>query len=64
MYAIRSYYGQHAFAVSNCTTGMHLCTQLFGLKRGDEVVITPTTFIATSLVLLKEGVKPVYADIV
>ncbi len=54
---------KHAFAVSNCTTGMHLCTQLFGLKAGDEVVITPTTFIATSLVLLKEGVKPVYADI-
>ena len=54
---------KHAFAVSNCTTGMHLCTQLFGLKKGDEVVITPTTFIATSLVLLKEGVTPVYADI-
>ena len=54
---------KHAFAVSNCTTGMHLCTQLFGLKKGDEVIITPNTFIATSLVLLKEGVKPVYADI-
>jgi perosamine synthetase len=54
---------KHAFAVSNCTTGMHLCTQLFGLKKGDEVIITPNTFIATSLVLLKEGVTPVYADI-
>jgi len=54
---------KHAFAVSSCTTGMHLCTQLFGLKKGDEVIITPVTFIATSLVLLKEGAKPVYADI-
>jgi len=54
---------KHAFAVSNCTTGMHLCTQLFGLKKGDEVIVTPNTFIATSLVLLKEGVTPVYADI-
>lgn len=54
---------KHAFAVSNCTTGMHLCTQIFNLKEGDEVIITPNTFIATSLVLLKEKVKPVYADI-
>ena len=54
---------KHAFAVSNCTTGMHLCTQLFGLKEGDEVIVTPNTFIATSLVLLKEKVRPIYADI-
>jgi len=54
---------KHAFAVSNCTTGMHLCTQLFQLKEGDEVIVTPNTFIATSLVLLKEKVTPVYADI-
>lgn len=54
---------KHAFAVANCTTGMHLCTQLFGLKQGDEVIVTPITFIATSLVLLKEKVTPVYADI-
>jgi len=54
---------KHAFAVSNCTTGMHLCTQLFDLKEGDEVITTPNTFIATTLVLLKEKVVPVYADI-
>ena len=54
---------KHAFAVSNCTTGMHLCTQLFDLKEGDEVITTPNTFIATTLVLLKEKVTPVYADI-
>ena len=54
---------KHAFAVSNCTTGMHLCTQLFDLKEGDEVIVTPVTFIATTLVLLKEKVTPVYADI-
>ena len=54
---------KHGFAVSNCTTGMHLCTQLFGLKEGDEVIVTPNTFIATTLILLKEKVTPVYADI-
>ncbi len=54
---------KHAFAVSSCTTGMHLCTQLFDLKNGDEVVITPITFFATTLGLLKEKVTPVYADV-
>jgi dTDP-4-amino-4,6-dideoxygalactose transaminase len=54
---------KHAFAVSNCTTGMHVCTQLFDIKKGDEVIVTPNTFIATSLVILKEGAIPVYADI-
>jgi len=54
---------KHAFAVSNCTTGMHVATQLFDIKPGDEVIVTPNTFIATSLVILKEGATPVYADI-
>jgi len=54
---------KHAIATSNCTTAMHAATQAFGIKAGDEVIVTPITFIATSLVILKEGAKPVYADI-
>ncbi len=54
---------KHAFAVTNCTTAMHVATQAFGIRPGDEVIVTPNTFIATSLVVLKEGGKPVFADI-
>jgi perosamine synthetase len=54
---------KHAMAASNCTTAMHAATQAFGIGAGDEVIVTPNTFIATSLVILKEGAKPVYADI-
>ncbi len=54
---------KHALAVSNCTTAMHVATQLFDIRPGDEVIVTPNTFIATSLVVLKEGATPVYADI-
>jgi len=54
---------KHAFAVTNCTTAMHVATQLFDIKPGNEVIVTPNTFIATSLVILKEGGRPVYADI-
>lgn len=54
---------KHAFATTNCTTAMHVATQMFGIGPGDEVIVTPNTFIATSLVVLKEGGIPVYADI-
>ena len=54
---------KHAFATSNCTTGMHVATQAMNIQPGDEVIVTPNTFIATSLVILKEGGIPVYADI-
>jgi dTDP-4-amino-4,6-dideoxygalactose transaminase len=58
------YHGvKHAFAVTSCTTAMHVATQVFGIKPGDEVIVTPNTFIATTLVILKEGGIPVYADI-
>lgn len=54
---------KYAYAASNCTTAMHVCAQVMGLRLGDEVIVTPNTFIATSLVVLKEGATPVYADI-
>ncbi len=54
---------KHAYAASNCTTAMHVCAQVMGLRPGDEVIVTPNTFIATSLVVLKEAATPVYADI-
>lgn len=54
---------KYAFAATNCTTAMHVCSQVIGLRPGDEVIVTPNTFIATSLVVLKEGATPVYADI-
>ncbi len=54
---------KHAFAVSNCTTAMHVATQAFGIGEGDEVIVTPNTFVATSLVIVKEGARPVYVDI-
>jgi len=54
---------KYAFATSNCTTAMHVATQAFGIGPGDEVIVTPNTFIATSLVIIKEGAKPVYVDI-
>ncbi|MHB0878105.1 MAG: DegT/DnrJ/EryC1/StrS family aminotransferase [Anaerolineae bacterium] len=54
---------KHAFATTSCTTAMHVAAQAFGIGPGDEVILTPNTFIATTLAILKEGGIPIYADI-
>lgn len=54
---------KHAFATTSCTTAMHVATQALGIGEGDEVIVTPNTFVATTLVILKEGGIPIYADI-
>ena len=54
---------KHAFATTSCTTAMHVVAQAFGIGPGDEVIVTPNTFIATSLAVIKEGGIPIYADI-
>lgn len=54
---------KHAFATTNCTTAMHVVTQMLDIGKGDEVIVTPNTFVATSLVIVKEGARPVFADI-
>jgi perosamine synthetase len=53
----------HAFATTSCTTAMHVAAQALGIGPGDEVIVTPNTFVATTLVILKEGGIPIYADI-
>jgi perosamine synthetase len=54
---------KHAFAVSSCTTALHVAAQALGIREGDEVIITPNTFISTTLAILKERGIPIYADI-
>jgi perosamine synthetase len=54
---------KHAFATTSCTTAMHVATQAMRIRDGDEVIITPNTFVSTSLAVIKEGGIPVYADI-
>jgi perosamine synthetase len=50
-------------AVSSGTTGLHLAIRAAGVERGDEVVTTPFSFVASANCLLYEGAKPVFCDI-
>ena len=52
-----------AVAVSSGTAALHLGVRALGWGKGDEVVLTPFTFVASANCLLYEGVRPVFADI-
>lgn len=53
----------HAIAVSNCTTALHLALLVLEVGAGDEVIVPPHSYIATANAVLYTGAKPVFADI-
>jgi dTDP-4-amino-4,6-dideoxygalactose transaminase len=54
---------QHACAVSNCTTALHLALLAVGVRPGDEVITVSHSFIATANVIRYCGAKPVFVDV-
>ncbi|HEY1793752.1 MAG TPA: DegT/DnrJ/EryC1/StrS family aminotransferase [Opitutaceae bacterium] len=54
---------RHAVAVSNCTTALQLALIAAGVANGDEVIVTPHSFIATANAILHCGAVPVFVDI-
>ncbi len=54
---------KYAAATSSGTTALHTALLAHGIKRGDEVITTPFTFIATSNSILFCDAKPVFVDV-
>lgn len=54
---------KYAVLVSNGTAALHLTYLAAGIGRGDEVITTPNTWVATTNMLLAVGAKPVFCDI-
>ncbi len=53
----------HAVATNSGTAALHLGVRALGWGRGDSVVLSPFTFVASANALLYEGVKPRFADV-
>ena len=53
----------HAVAVSNCTTGLHLSLLVAGVGQGDEVITVSHSFVATANAIRHCGAVPVFVDI-
>lgn len=58
---------RHAFFVNSCTAALYLALsclrEAHGWSDGDEIISTPNTFVSTNHMILKNGLKPVFADI-
>lgn len=61
--ALAAYSGaQYCVATSNGTTALHLASLVL-LEKGDKVLTTPNSFLATSNSILYVGAKPLFVDI-
>ncbi len=54
---------RYAFAMSSCTTALHLGLIVLGVHSGDEVLVADFTFPATANVVVQQGAVPVLVDI-
>ncbi|MFH1582992.1 MAG: DegT/DnrJ/EryC1/StrS family aminotransferase [Candidatus Falkowbacteria bacterium] len=54
---------KYCLGVANGLEALQISLLVLGIKKGDEVITTPLTAMATSLAIMNVGAKPVFVDI-
>ena len=54
---------RYAVALSNGTLALDLALKVAGIGPGDEVIVTPRTFLASASTVITAGATPVFADV-
>ncbi|MDM0103689.1 DegT/DnrJ/EryC1/StrS aminotransferase family protein [Variovorax sp. J22R24] len=54
---------EYAVALANGTLALDIALKALGIGPGDEVVVTPRTFIASTSCVVNAGATPVFADV-
>ena len=53
---------KYSISLSSCTAGLHLGCLAMGLKKGDEVIVSSQTHVATAHAIEITGAKPIFID--
>lgn len=62
--AYAKYLGRrHAVALANGTVALDLAMRVLGIGAGDEVIVTPRSFVASAACVPFAGATPVFADV-
>ena len=54
---------RYAIALANGTVALDAALQVFGIERGDEIIVTSRTFLASVSCIVNAGAVPVFADV-
>ncbi|MCK4781678.1 DegT/DnrJ/EryC1/StrS family aminotransferase [Candidatus Parcubacteria bacterium] len=54
---------KYAVAVNSGTAALHCAMRACGIKKGDEIITTPFTFVATANSIIMQDARPVFVDI-
>ena len=54
---------KYAVAMNSGTDALTIALYLLGVKRGDEVITPPNSFVASTAVIIHLGAKPVFVDV-